>query len=203
MSTAIELKLDQESSRMVQGLRDHLISCGVRGMELEYPFQPHITIGYFHNIGRSEIDAVARGLAGELGPLPVTLSHVGMFVKGECAVLFFGVTPSEQLLHANRIVHERCLHVTTPDGPYSTPGRLVPHCSLAENIPIEDMSRVLALLQASGAMSLPIEARAEELLVDVDGREIWGHALSGLLLSPDPRELSRSFEVPRTPGMSA
>lgn len=149
---AVELELDDASTRKVLGLLAVLEAAGVAPITAaSVHVHPHVSVAV---AAEGPPEAVRDALVGVAtgGLPPLRLSSVGAFVTPE-TVVFLGVTPTAALLELNRRVHARLDAARVAAWPLYRPGTWVPHCTLAMR-PVD----LTAALSALRAAVLPIEA---------------------------------------------
>ena len=86
-------------------------------------------------------------------------SYVGIFYN-ETATVFLGVTPTLQLLELQTEVHKIANKYAEEVQPYSRPGDIVFHCTLATSIIMEAVPRVIEICQG---YKLPKRCRIESI----------------------------------------
>ena len=168
MGMAIELMLDPESASRVAYLREKLREEGVLGIVPDNEFRPHLTIGYFEDSPPERVREVLERLAQDNTPCTVTLSNIGIFTSPERNTVFFGVTPTQELLDLHRRVFEPFCQLSEAIGEYCLPDRLVFHVSVADRVSPEQMADVMKVLVRENAMT-PIVGQAVSLLVEPTG----------------------------------
>jgi hypothetical protein len=135
---ALELYLDVDATRRVRTLWRALEDEGIPTLAslLQAKHRPHVSLAAARRLAP---DAVAEALAGlPVGRgLTLDMDFVGQFVG---RVLWFGVTPTEELLALHRTVHDRLATAGVEVWDLYRPGRWVPHCTISLRVPNPQMA---------------------------------------------------------------
>ena len=145
MGYAVELYLDAEAQAKVHNLRAQLRAEGIEDLLDAMDETPHISLAVIPDVEDENILNAVAEFAAEQPPIAVTLEAIGSFV-GPQNVLFAVPIPSVALLNAHSSLHGQ-LQAYCDYLPYYLPGRWVPHCSLAMNLPSEQMGAAFTLLR--------------------------------------------------------
>lgn len=149
MAWAFELYLDQQASELVRAVSDH-------GTE---PAQPHISLGVADAINESLVrDLLSRWVERERG-VSVRFDHWGLFV-GDTAVLFLAPSHRDLLDFLHRSFFEIIGSVASGYWEYYTPARWIPHCTVAERVPLDELRDAT---ERARRLSLPLEAKLDRL----------------------------------------
>ena len=134
---SIEILFDARTEERVRSEWDALAALGVSSLaaHTERTNRPHATLiaGAPHDLV-SEIDL----------PIRITLGAPVLFGDGDRRVLARSVIPSTGLLELQKKVH--ALAAGRPVDPHFTPGRWMPHVTLARRIRISDLPRALEFI---------------------------------------------------------
>jgi len=122
---------------------------------------PHVSLALSERL-------CVEGLAGDLEalrhdgtPLEVQISTVGIFTEPEL-VLFYGLTPTDRLLHVHAEVERRYRRWSSALTARTQSGVWVPHCTLATRV---DLRRLSEAIVAAAAWPLPWVATLVRLVV--------------------------------------
>jgi hypothetical protein len=123
----------------------------------EYLYQsdnrPHITLTIFDDLDLDRTSAMLCNLAGEYTRIPVSFQSISIFPNSNAVFLAPLVTP--QLVKFQESVHKALISFANlPDYPYYLPGQWIPHCSIANYMPPENL--IPAVQKAIETLSLPI-----------------------------------------------
>lgn len=153
MHYAIELTLDATTTSIVKGIEGQL-SALYSSQRLDWSeFRPHVTLGICEELDITRCHAVLLELASEL-PLACRFDSLGAFMS-DPAVVFAAPVVSAELLDLHARFHTRFGAFASEQNAYYLPGRWVPHCTLAERLPIE---RVPDAIRIASSISLPLVA---------------------------------------------
>ncbi|MFM8322858.1 MAG: 2'-5' RNA ligase family protein [Chloroflexota bacterium] len=178
MPFAIELYLDARTEALLRGVWQALADAGVSRSMLGEGFSPHITLGIADQLDSARLWPDLQELARQTCPLPVALTHIGVFPNAE-GVVFFGATPSRPLLE----LHERFNLIfdryAVQPWEYYRVGAWVPHCTVAFGLSQEGVSRAVALCMQT---RLPVPAEVDgigvaEVVPGRSARTLFAHRL--------------------------
>lgn len=178
MPYAVELYLDPAADAAVRRLWAGLAADGVSSVMHEGPYRPHVSLAVMDTAGLDALNAGLASVAAVMSPLALTLSSIGVFPSSE-GVVFLGVVVTEALLRVHATVHELAVRTAGKLWDYYTPGRWVPHCTLAYRLQPE---RIPDAVQVCLQFPLPLVARVAAVSVvefsAAGGRELvtypWG-----------------------------
>lgn len=147
MAYVVELFCDAATEAALRRLWDALANAGLTTATQER-YRPHVSLGGCRDL--RDAAALLRALetlaTEQAGPLPVTLSHLGVF-PGEEGVVFYGVTVTPPLLVLHRRFHAQFAPTALDWSPFYEPGRWVPHCTLAYGLEPDRLSEAVTVLQ--------------------------------------------------------
>jgi 2'-5' RNA ligase len=175
---AIELYFDAVTHQRITDLWSALndaglitILCPARG------YVPHISLAVAPELDPNEIVPIVRSFATVTKPLPIALSHLGVFNNADSS-LWLGPNFSDDLRSMHRALWSSLLATSVKWWPYYTPANWVPHCALVANRPFDIVYRAL---QLCARFDLPLMGRLESVtLVDFrEGREFCVEPLIG------------------------
>jgi 2'-5' RNA ligase len=143
MPYAVELFFDAATEAAIRRYCDTITDSG------ELPNgRPHVSLGGCRDL--RDAAALIRALeilaAEQTGPLPVSLSYLGVF-PGDEGVMFHGITVTTPLLLLHRRFHAQFAPTAIDWSPFYQPGLWVPHCTLAYGLSRERLPQALAGLQ--------------------------------------------------------
>lgn len=160
MPYAVSLFLDEESSAIVTGIWRKLADMKVSESLFKANFRPHITLGISEKLEIEPFRKYLTGFAGTHMVFPVILSSIGVFPAERNGAVFFGVTPSPQLLQTHDDFTRSFGEFGDNIRKYYRPGHWVPHCTLADGISCDLVPRAMEICQKT---QLPIYCLAREI----------------------------------------
>ncbi len=144
MGYAVVLYFDQQTEQGVLDLRDVLENHGVSSMLGRLGDRPHISLAVFDDVDRDLLISVAQDHSGTLAAFGLQLSAVGTFPTNENTV-FLSPVPTIELLQCHQELHRRLATSGLLPSPYYLPANWVPHCTVEQNIPDEQVTRAIQL----------------------------------------------------------
>lgn len=180
MPFALELFFDPRCEtrlrRVIQVLRETQIGGTVLISDVKARF--HITLACCDDADEAKMCQVVEELAHATPTLPVILSSLGMFPSAE-TVLFLAPVVDQELLDVHRALFDRLPAFTSTPWKLYSPGRWVPHCTLAMKLPRDGVQKALDHLMQS---AFPITGELVEIGVSefeegVVKRYVCSHAL--------------------------
>ncbi len=172
---AIEWCLDASLSREMEQVWQRLITAAGTSFIADVGGEPHVSLA---TLPRMESpDAVIEAVGQIARPLEVTFTAVGGF-QGAGGVVFALPTPTEALLRTHAEVHALLAERGLQAHEYYRPGRWVPHCTLAMEVPRDRLGDAMVAAQAC----LPLSGEMVALQV----------------IRYRPVEVLARFEPPRT-----
>lgn len=155
MPFAVELYFDEQVTEAVVALQERLEGLG-SGLSLRgLGFAPHVSLATCADIDEDAIRAVTRDIARNTSPFSLSLEAAGAFPP-EAATLFLVPAQSRNLMELHRTFWDRFVPTATDPSIYYKPGRWVPHCTIAQEVPAPERARALAVIAAAG---LPLRGR--------------------------------------------
>lgn len=121
---------------------------GIHGFTPGSGYAPHMTLVLGEDGDFDGMRAALGTLARAMPPLPVTFLSLGMFAA-EHGVVFLAPVTNRALIDAHAAAWETAApHITNPLDQYR-PGIWVPHVTLANRLPLEQIGPAAALLAQS------------------------------------------------------
>lgn len=146
MSVAIPLYFDLATEAAVVAIWKELAESGVAPYMYNSGIRPHITLSIYRDLPRESCFPILSRLAAEQAPLPVTFSHLGIFTHPDPVVFLAPtITPALSALHQR--VDGLLDSAGDLPAPYYLPGNWVPHCTLAVEMPPENIPAAVAIIQ--------------------------------------------------------
>ena len=154
MAYAIELFFDAATEAALRRLGDALIKADLIPAT-QGSYRPHVSLGGCRDLrDAAQLLRALENLAAEqTAPMPVTLSHLGVFPSEE-GVVFYGVTVTTPLLLLHRRFQGLFTAWALDWSPFYEPGNWVPHCTLAYGLSPDCLPEAVAALQANMPPSL-------------------------------------------------
>ncbi len=151
MAYGIGLVFDPHTEAHIRAVWGQLASQGFTTPLARPGCLPHVSLILSETL---HVDDLARDLEGLGHPphrLEIRVSHVGVFTEPEL-VLFYGLTPTDQLLRVHAAVARICRRWSSTITARTQPGVWVPHCTLATRV---DASRLSDAIAAAATLTLP------------------------------------------------
>lgn len=148
MGFAVELHFDPQAEMRVRSLWDELARQGIRSPLPQIGSRPHISVAVFDRIDPTRVRPELEELASTLSPLPLTLDAVGAFPAKD-GVVFLTPVVTPELLELHQSVHARLDALGLRALEHYRPGRWVPHCTVAIDLPREQVIPALEICRCS------------------------------------------------------
>jgi 2'-5' RNA ligase len=175
MGFAVELYLDDQSERRVRSLRQIVAEAGA-GLDVEHGgATPHVTLAAFDHVDHPRAIAALSRFVESCEPLAVSFDSIGAFESPQ-RVIFLAPARDESLLATHAELHGFLRSMMLQSSALYVPGRWVPHCTLAREVPADVMDG--AVRKAKEAFA-PFDATLLEIgLVELEtARTIWRRSL--------------------------
>jgi 2'-5' RNA ligase len=143
---AIELYLAEPEAGLIRRMWDNLAQIGLSAMR-DNGSRPHVTLGVFGEIDRAVIEEQLDRFFETQKLHPITFEVLGFFPASR--VLHATPTVTAWLLDLHRAFHQAVADISAGPSLYYLPGRWVPHCTLAFDIPPEQVAEAFGRV-ASG-----------------------------------------------------
>ena len=174
MAYVFELTFDPATEATIRAIWQRVADAGLPSSIDAAGYRPHISLAVY-DVGQFDADACYRKAAAyarKTAPIPIQLSHLGVFVSWE-NVVFLGVTPTAELLARHQAVLDLCRSQDDALRTYYAPGLWTPHVTLSfnltpeqaqgilstvwdEELPIRGMMRALHLVEVTSAYARDI-----------------------------------------------
>jgi 2'-5' RNA ligase len=175
MGFAVELYLDDQSERRVRSLRQIVAEAGA-GLDVEHGgATSHVTLAAFDHVDHPRAIAALSRFVESCEPLAVSFDSIGAFESPQ-RVIFLAPARDESLLATHAELHGFLRSMMLQSSALYVPGRWVPHCTLAREVPADVMDG--AVRKAKEAFA-PFDATLLEIgLVELEtARTIWRRSL--------------------------
>lgn len=161
MAFAAVLSLDGPTDAIISSVLQDLADAEISTSMLSPGYHPHITLGICNRIDDEQLWPALSALAVQTQPLPILLSHIGIF-HGPDGVVFFGATVTQPLLDLHKAFHRVFAPFAHEQWQYYLSGQWVPHCTVAFDLTPEGISRAISICLR---IRLPLQARLCSLKV--------------------------------------
>lgn len=142
MPYAIELEFDDALAARVRAGWEDLATAGLGRFMLDVGAEPHISLTGFDELDAAALAPHLARLAHSTQRFPVRLSAVGAF-PGDANVVFLAPVVSPALLELHRRCHTMLGGLGLAGFELYRPGRWMPHCTMAMEIPTEKVALAL------------------------------------------------------------
>ncbi len=132
MPYAVELFFDQRTDAAVRKLWRWLADEGISTYLASSDSIPHISLGGFDDLDglqTAQVTETLQALAESTGPFPATFTGIEGFVN--TGVIFLALEPSPELVSLHEGFCAALGNLRDSLWPLYTPGRWVPHCTVA------------------------------------------------------------------------
>lgn len=150
MGFAVEMRFDPQAESRVRSLWDELARQGIRSPLPTIGSRPHVSLAVFDRLDPSRIRPELERMAAKIAPIPLTLCAVGSFPTQE-GVVFLAPVVTQELLELHRRVHAHIDELGLRVLEHYRPGRWVPHCTVAIDLPREQVPLALDICRGSRA----------------------------------------------------
>lgn len=159
MPYSVVLYLDEAISVAIERAQAAVIDAGLSPDAHILDFPPHITLAISEALDVPGFEPYLREFATETPPLEICFGTLATFAP-EPKVLFLALTDSSDLLTMHQRLHAGFDRYATGSWEYYRPGKLIPHCTVADGLRPEDVPRALELCSS---LKLPLCSRLEEV----------------------------------------
>jgi len=146
--SSIELGFDEGTEARFHALWTKLRDAGIQPQIAEVGGRPHLSLAVFERIDPDENYNTLRAFAECCPPMTIRLSAVGTF-PGDTGIVFLSPVVTPELLALHERLHKRLDAAGTPSMDYYRPGRWIPHCSVALDVPDSKLSLAIDLSRKS------------------------------------------------------
>ncbi|MEZ4662841.1 MAG: 2'-5' RNA ligase family protein [Caldilineaceae bacterium] len=144
MGYAVELYADAQMETVVRGLWQTLADRGVTSLMPDLGARPHISLTVFDELHPPDLHDALQKFAAETAPIPLQFSTVGVFPSTE-GVVFLAPVVTPRLLEIHADFHARMAARGLPSNPYYQPENWGPHCTVAINLPPEQIPAAVTI----------------------------------------------------------
>lgn len=168
MGFSVELQVDQVAGESIRFLRGALMARGIRGLNMEYEYHPHVTLGYLEGEPSGAAYDVVRSLAPRIGEVSFAIGSVGVFPGDKTSVVFLSPVPSQELLEAHALAHGMMESTLGAMGSHYQKGQWVPHMTLGEKVPNGDVPLIVSSVREIQAKGFPSRGVFDKLVLATD-----------------------------------
>lgn len=148
MAFAIELFFDRDGENRIQALWQKLADSRISSFLLDIWARPHLSLAVFDEADPGRLKIPIQEFAAEQAPLELQLGSVGAF-PGDPAVVFVQPVITHALLAMHESVHRMLPRCGVESHPLYTPGRWVPHCSVAQGVGAGSVGRAVEIVHSA------------------------------------------------------
>lgn len=139
MGFAIELYFDEATEKSLREMRAVLTRSGIRPVLDELGDRPHISLAVFSQPPPEDLQSRIKSLALQYAAFSVRLNGVGSFP----AVVFLRPEILPKLIKMHGELHRALKELGVQSHAYYLPEKWVPHCTMAQDVEAQDMSRAM------------------------------------------------------------
>ena len=169
MAFAVVLCFDAATDKKISAFQDKLLKTGIESKKVKSTLRPHITLGIFEEISCADCECKINEIAFDHHLETVAFSSLGVFVYPE-KVFFLSPVPSVSLLTIHKKIHDELGTVTSGSWEIYEPGRWVPHCTLANDLDMNDLNQAIS---NSEGLIFPFQAIVSQIgVVEFDPEKV-------------------------------
>ncbi len=151
MPFSIEANFDADAEARVRALWLELADAGLCSVMLDVGARPHLSLAVYPRAPIAPLARVIESFTGEWAPIPLEVKSVGVFPGDERAVyLAPAVTPELLRFHAS--FHRAAEPLGLEQWPHYVPGRWMPHCTVAMEMPAEHIGPIVEVCRRAAAV---------------------------------------------------
>jgi 2'-5' RNA ligase len=134
VGAAVEMYLDAEADGRVR-VQWHTLATAGAGSYLEsIGSRPHVSLAVFDELDRSRAVSALSRFVESCEPVTVSFRGVETFDQPE-RVIFLALAADEELAAVHAELHAFLRSMRLVSSPLYLPGRWIPHCTLAQQVP--------------------------------------------------------------------
>jgi hypothetical protein len=159
MPVAIELFLDEPSAAVVRQVWREIAEAGISSYMDASGIRPHLTLAVGAHVDGPAVEAVLREWSAATALRQVSFTGLGL-TPAERSNIFLTPIVTLDLLELHVGLHHKLAGLIDSPSDRYLPGRWVPHCTLMERVPPDDLGRTLEIGRRA---PLPLVARLAEI----------------------------------------
>lgn len=171
MKHAVYLTLDAVTAEIIEDIANRIADIHPSHRPEGSEIRPHITLGACDDLDIERCEAILSGLSEMIATPPLTCHFGSLGTFGtDPAVLFVAPVVTAGLLELHAWFHEQFAPIASQQSAFYLPGRWVPHCTLAERLPIALLSEAMHI---ASTIRLPLLATVAAIeIVDIPSARI-------------------------------
>jgi hypothetical protein len=146
MSKAIQLHFDSKTEKIVRNIWQMLKENKISSKMTDRPFTPHITLFAAQDFDDKLIIKKLSNFFRSQNSLKILLATLGTFNNNK-GVLFFGAVNNQQLIKLHSLLFKKVSTYLNQANEFYFPDRWIPHCTLANEVTIDEISKSILLLK--------------------------------------------------------
>lgn len=151
MGFAVEMYFDREAEERVRSLWLELQAAGLDSTLLDIGARPHLSLAVFDRVEVSALCGLVEEFADRVHGYSSLFAAVGTFPGNE-GVVFLAPAVSGELLALHGTFHRRLLDLGLETWEYYSPGRWIPHCTVALRLSSKALPEAVDLCRRSAAL---------------------------------------------------
>ena len=148
MTYTAMLTFDQESEALIRDLWKRIEEQGITSALPATGIPPHISLGGFEQIDQKPFLEALEVFAERTNPVWLLLGAAGTF-PGEHSIVFLAPIVTMEILHLHADFHRVIAGSSTLSRQYYQPGWWIPHCTVAIDVPQEEIAAAVAICRNS------------------------------------------------------
>ena len=177
MAYSVELNLTEPGAALVFDLWTRLAEQAINSEMLDVGVKPHLSLAVYEELDPASIRDDLAHFAEGTQPFSVILASVGTFPTG--GVVFIAPVVTRELLRIHETFHSQVGDKGLDCQSYYLPGRWVPHCTVATNVPSDKMGQAVDVCLRYGAFEV-VDIGNLSLVEFRPVREIYNYDLGGV-----------------------
>lgn len=159
MPYAIVLYFDQPSETSIRTIWANLAKDAITADISNSGIRPHLTLAIYDELRCQPCEMELEKFAAQTSHLKIQADHIGVFYKPDIT-LFLAPTPTKRLLGFQASIHKNLSGKVTNSWKMYQPGNWVPHCTIAMDLDLEQLSKAVI---SSAAIQMPVNLHATQI----------------------------------------
>ncbi|HEX9016636.1 MAG TPA: 2'-5' RNA ligase family protein [Chloroflexota bacterium] len=160
MPFAVVLNLDEAASRAIEDAQAAVIRAGLSSPDTQVMnFWPHISLAISEDLDVRGFEPYLRDLAAGTPPFELCFARLEVF-EPEPKVLYLAPADSPDLTAMHQRLHSEYSSFAFRPWEYYSPGKWVPHCTVADGLRGENVAKARELFES---LHLPIYVHLDEV----------------------------------------
>lgn len=159
MPYAVMLYFDTQIEQTIRKVWQTLAKDNLASSFLDSGIRPHITLAIYEELNCRPCENELVRITSETVSMAIQFTHLGIFTTPE-PVVFAAPLSTREILDFHENLHANLASESKNSWDLYKPGKWVPHCTLALNFKIEDLTEIFRCCQA---LPFPMDVHAVQL----------------------------------------